>query len=361
MTMRGTERKAATLIEVLVAIFVMAIGLLALLVLFPLGALSMGRAIQDEYAANTVANADAVAKIWNVRRDPNVVTSYVNPLFALSQPPNPLIPEAAADEPGYPVLIDPPGVYTAGALFNVSNWVGGTPGLIPRRNVSFVANDRAALRWFTFLDTLLYNDSGQASIIVPASAGPPATLNQLERDIRYSYAYLCRRPRSADPATTDMAVVVYNKRPLTLSIANSDLYETVYGIGAPGTQALFDPANNIIRVTHTGVPPNVRKGDWVLDATPFIIFPEPAKAPPLRTSWVRHAFFYRVVGITEVNANQVDLEVQTPIRTQPTAWSALPPPASAPTNGPAPWAWSGTLIVMEGVAEVFERGTGQRP
>ena len=45
------KRDGVTLIEVLVAIFVMGIGLLALLTLFPLGVFSMQRAIQDERCA----------------------------------------------------------------------------------------------------------------------------------------------------------------------------------------------------------------------------------------------------------------------------------------------------------------------
>ena len=45
------ERAGVTLIEVLVAIFIMGIGLLALLTLFPLGALRMAKAIQDDRAA----------------------------------------------------------------------------------------------------------------------------------------------------------------------------------------------------------------------------------------------------------------------------------------------------------------------
>jgi len=67
-----TGRSGTTLIEVLVAIFVMGIGLIALLVLFPLGALRMAQAIQDEYCARAAANADAVATLQRIRTDPLV-------------------------------------------------------------------------------------------------------------------------------------------------------------------------------------------------------------------------------------------------------------------------------------------------
>src|SRR5437879_2466574 len=58
-------RSGATLTEVLVAIFIMAIGLLALLTLFPLGALSMAQAIKDGRTAQSSRNAFAIAEGYN--------------------------------------------------------------------------------------------------------------------------------------------------------------------------------------------------------------------------------------------------------------------------------------------------------
>ena len=58
------RRPAVTLLEVLVAIFIMAIGLLALLVLFPLGALSMAEALQKDRTAAAAANASSLAEAY---------------------------------------------------------------------------------------------------------------------------------------------------------------------------------------------------------------------------------------------------------------------------------------------------------
>src|SRR5262245_12363956 len=51
------KRPGTTLIEVLTAIFILALGLVSLLTLFPLGAAQMARAVQRERAAQLAANA----------------------------------------------------------------------------------------------------------------------------------------------------------------------------------------------------------------------------------------------------------------------------------------------------------------
>jgi len=56
------KRPGITLLEVLVAIFIMGIGLLALLTLFPLGALEMAQAIQDDRAGKAAADAVALSE-----------------------------------------------------------------------------------------------------------------------------------------------------------------------------------------------------------------------------------------------------------------------------------------------------------
>ena len=78
----GSSRRAGiTLLEVLAAIFVMGVGLLALLVLFPLGALSMAQAIKDDRAASVANDAEsfsAKGKEFLSRTGQFVVLSLVN-------------------------------------------------------------------------------------------------------------------------------------------------------------------------------------------------------------------------------------------------------------------------------------------
>src|SRR5207253_6876299 len=81
----GTEernvanRSGVTLIEVLVSIFVTAIGLLALLALFPVGAFSMATAIKNGRCVQASINAKALANGRQIWTD----TSLVNTSTAL--------------------------------------------------------------------------------------------------------------------------------------------------------------------------------------------------------------------------------------------------------------------------------------
>src|SRR5262245_25230964 len=95
------RRSGVTLVEVLVSIFVMGIGLLALLALFPLGALSMAQAIKDARTAHAAANANAVAEVRALRQDPVLTAAFTNPVTAGAA-----LPAPDPDGPSYPVYTD---------------------------------------------------------------------------------------------------------------------------------------------------------------------------------------------------------------------------------------------------------------
>ena len=62
--MRRHPRPGLTLTEVLVAMFVMALGLMALATLFPLGALQIGQALKDDRTAQTAMLADGWLRVY---------------------------------------------------------------------------------------------------------------------------------------------------------------------------------------------------------------------------------------------------------------------------------------------------------
>jgi hypothetical protein len=324
------KRRGATLVEVLVAIFVMALGMMALLVLFPIGALSMARAIQDDRAAHAAANADAVATMKLIRNDPVVVFGsgkaepdvFAKPLGPW-KPPDP-------QGPSNPVIVDPAGYRMTAA----NGWVAGVADLLPRRDTSFTDFKAGilpseTLRWFAFLDDYDFDR------LVGVTSFP------VTRDYRYSWAYLLRRPKTSEPTVVDMSVMVFKSRPMALT-STVTLREFVYGPGSPYPPALFDPQRNIVTIDYNlltggaGDPPPLRAGDWILGAS----------ATQTANFRYSHAYFYRAVSVTEIAGNKVEVEVQTPLR-------GFAPPFVANPGG-----YPGTVIIFDGLVEVFERGTG---
>src|SRR5262245_6716829 len=106
-----TRRRGATLREVLVAIFVMGIRLIARLALFPIGVVSMAQAIQDDRAAHCNNNATAIAIARNIRNDALVTAAFKNP-------GDPSTADATADGPSWPVYVDPIGQRSYLAPYN---------------------------------------------------------------------------------------------------------------------------------------------------------------------------------------------------------------------------------------------------
>lgn len=368
-----TGRQGATLVEVLVAIFVMGIGMIALLTLFPLGALRMALAIQEDNTTRAAGNANAVAIMRNVRNDPTVRTPvwFSGPTTpaGVALPPYEVFKDAissppanigfnygrtfAADPngPSYPVYVDPIGVANSppGSTVAPSQFWLGTGGgsysnlavgKIARTSISFVTTTTAAFKWFSLLDDMNYdNDPVTGGVPPPGGTNPPAT-GVLQRDIRYSWAYLLQRPRSSDPSIVNCSVVVYNKRPLNLNNTLA-LSESSYN-------AVFNVGKNSITIDWTNAPePNVRVGDWLLDST-YVALPA---AGPTQKYATTHAYFYRIVGKSDAygpTLNLADYEVQQTIRGFPIA--AVPPATT----------FNGQVMILEGVAEVYERGLDRK-
>ena len=278
----------------------------------------MAQAIQDDRAGHLGLNGLAVAQTFNLRGDTNVTTAFATPGGAF--------PAVHPDRPGYPVFLDPIGMQTLLA----PNWVGGTapgpnnplaiprvaPGLVYTTTVNngvptTVLDNTKIMRWFTLADDLRFGPDGV----------PPALL---ERDTTLSYALMFRQPRSSVPNVVEVSVVVYSRRPLTVTGGGS---EYAY-------PANFNPSGNLVTLDSTGLAkPPLRAGSWILDATY-----KTTKINNTVYGWA-HAYFYRVVSVNEIAPNQFEMEVATPLR----RWNA---------------AGNGTVIVMDNVVEVIERGTG---
>src|SRR5438132_8659794 len=103
----GTEernvanRSGVTLIEVLVSIFVTAIGLLAILALFPVGAFSMATAIKNGRCVQASINAKALANSARIWQDSPLTSQFTSPGGLPPLPPSAFI--FSYTGPSYPI------------------------------------------------------------------------------------------------------------------------------------------------------------------------------------------------------------------------------------------------------------------
>ncbi|MGF1578097.1 MAG: prepilin-type N-terminal cleavage/methylation domain-containing protein [Gemmataceae bacterium] len=343
------RRAGATLVEVLVAIFVMGIGLLALLTMFPIGILTMQQAIIDQRTAHVVQNAVEIAEIKDIRNGP-FVDRAAFPQAALTSPfvnPRPnILSDAPPDQPSHPLFVDPYG--TELYLGNSAGWVGGQVNGLKRVSVPSALfpespqfgspNIQQRLKWFGSLDEIVFSEDSV----------PETGAGNYERNLNYTWAYLARRPMT-DAAVVDLSVVVYHKRPIGL-VKSLQTGEDSYG-------ALFDMKANKIYLSNPGSLERLVPGTWILDATTPTI-----TVNMVPSSLPCHAQFYKVVGTTLVNGGtQLEVEVQQPLRLPYgklfKEYQQIPPPPMAPTQE----FFTGRVVVLEWVVDVVRIGSGRGP
>lgn len=377
------KRDAVTLVEVLVAIFVMGIGLIALLTLFPIGMLRMAAAIHDARTAEAAYNADKLGILQNVRNDPFVISAFdantigfypngnIPDVFFNPYPKQPSgqngLPNADPNAESYTILVDPIGFNSAPA--SAQDWVAGQPGVLRRRLVNFTTGATPAITKMNILQNFtLWDDINFESTI--AGPGAPQTVaNVVMRDSRFSWAYALRRPQTSDRSVVNLTIIVFDKRALSLG-TNLALAESVYpgtpffdntlpGGGAirfPG-QAYFNPANNTIIVDYAALnaaapPPPLRPGNWIMDSTVYV--------DSVTKFGSSSDIFYRIVSAEQVMSASLGrvvarYEVQTPIR------GVSKYPVTLDPGGSGVNVAQGTVTVLEGVAEVFEKGAARLP
>lgn len=332
------HRRGLSITEVLIAIFIMAIGMISLLALFPIGILRMAESIRANRVGQAATNAQAIAelhKLWSTS-DNRYIEGAIRSTRGLYIDDNdPQTPDGTYTFLPFtcPVYIDPIGSSlwpnanpyrpTPQQPTDVSGDPVGAlviPGFgvnigIPRAycNVTPPLSRRELLyRWFTLEDELTFLPSG---LPVP----PPPPIVPVERQRRISWAYLWRRPRWNDQDVVEVSVVVYSGRQLagTPFPGGSVTQEFRCG-GPPGSYANFPwnhrvfVAGNRFAALNWGSPTNaqaVRPGYWVLDATVMRISDNPYV-------WITNGFFYQVVNVlSEPDANGIQLiELDRPAR-----------------------------------------------
>ena len=314
---RRSNRPGTSLLEVLVGLGILAVGAISAFVLFPLSAINVSRALIDDRSTTCAVTADGqlrdIHRQYVVAPETNGVASNEQYHKAMDNGMSgaPLAPNDAG--PSYPVAVDPMG-FVARSPATGQNAIGDSGQTqLPRVNLNIITSNSLALRFCSQMDGLTFGENGDV----------PSTTNTAEmRELRYNWMWVLQRPVNRDRHTVRMQVVVFDRRVHMYAPPKS---EDVHG------GVTFTPGDTMI----TGVPlsAEVRKGTWIMDATI-----DPARG-------LRHAEFYRVVSVTE-GANSYTLEVNRPVVRADGLTSFVTP---------NPYAYTGNLVVMPAVVEVFER------
>jgi hypothetical protein len=354
---RTQRRPGVTLMEVLAATGIMAVGMIAIMALFPIGAVNMARAINQSRSSDHGANSDAMfryywKKAWldpnggGLRQLDTVVLPGPPPtpvlgardiepmmiwLDSVGNPPVRVI-SPQATQPSFQVLVDPIGYRTQPAPAN--QVVGGVPPVnfppppgfpplypLPVRTTLTAAQadglPRSTVRMTTLLDDMSYFD-----------AEPSTKTGQIDRGGRYNVSWLIQRPKNNVPQEVNLTVLVFAGRSPTDTPSNE------YVIPVAATTGVKDLTVNYQAAGYDRPP--LRKGGWM--AHSYMTIPRAAGAVP--PTPITMMSFYRVAGVNDDTPGVLLLDLETPIKYSDT--------------GPVP----GTeyVVVFDNLMEVFDRG-----
>jgi prepilin-type N-terminal cleavage/methylation domain-containing protein len=357
------SRRGVTLMEVLIAMFVMALGLLSVLALFPLGAKQMADAVKDERTLQTALIVEENARIFwrnlyptnaTLDSDPSVAFAAEPALQAFDNPdpayetmgPVPMIIQSrtllslGSSEASFPVYFDGIGRQYQSGAFQL--WVGGQTGILPRRSIAQLnplinaTLTRAQIiagttRLFSLMDDMYFTAEGTAT-------------NPISRDYRYNADFMLQRAVNSIPGQANLTVIVYRNRPVSDTPNIETSFTHTYTPSVGSTLVSFSSAGL--------TAPPIKTGGWILLAgqtnnsttqmnTTHPVYP--------------YADFYRVVSVqVNTSASTYTLEVSPPLVDR------RPPQQYQDTmnqNGYYSTAGNSAhyIMVLDNVAEVFQR------
>ena len=351
--------------------FVLAIGMMGVLALFPLGAAQMANAVKDERCLQTAQMVEGFARIfwrnaypsestpdflppppavpnsWAFQVEPTLQAFY-NPDPTISEVPgNPgmLLTQSLIDpgstDASFPIFIDPIGRAFQPTLAT-QQWVGGvvsgpvgTQQGLPRRTIAAITNaggaaaqNTARIRLFSLIDDLSFDMNGN-------TAAP------MSRAGRYNAAFVLQRPINGggtNHTRANLTVVVYQNRP----VSDTPATETLLALGQQLT-----PGDTFVSFPKSGIP-SLRKGSWILIHSQTQSSPNNVLHPIYS-----YANFYRIVSVQDNGANFF-LEVSPPLKDNRPP--NLPPNQAFWNVGGVPTlTYNANIFALDGVAEVFDR------
>ena len=302
----NSRRPGLSLTEVLVALFVMALGIISLMTLFPLGAVQMGQALRDDRSGQTASQADGVTRIWwqtQVVEGPGTEPAFL----ALDNPGGGLFPKPLDNNPSYPVFVDPIG-WQARPVGN-RDWIGSTAGNLPRRSISTLGtNFQLTVRACSMMDDITFDQAGAPDTLSGSAGG-------VVREGAFNWCAVVQRPNNANRYVADFKVLVFHTKGLYgghVPGTNSTGAEVII-TGAQLASANAGGTQVALNVPIANLP--IRSGSWIMDGSNATV-----------------ANFYRIQSITELTPTATILELDTPLKSNVTQ-----------------------LYIIRGLADVFDR------
>lgn len=355
-------RSGFTLTEVLMAMFVMAIGMISLLALFPVAFQQARWALDNEQVARSAANAQSTSELprvavdsttgmvstnaQSIRNDDRYRPDASNPFLLWRCPSTgPLgrpqflfdttantwtfstdvnIPLPGTKVKFPPVFVDPNIATFTGFIEVATNLpfhVGAVATRLPFSSIPGFAGDPATLRpnisvgiprsslsqysrdpGGLGLTQRMQTETSMGDEVTFGSNGLPElnTAGEVNRQRRFSWAYMCNWPDYNTPEVCEVTAVLFNTRPDNGGLATLPPGELTYGsnvaVGAfSGTDTVgygrvFVKGQIQVSVAlgnTTPAPMEIKAGDWILDSTMILPDYNPAfpteKAPFLDT------------------------------------------------------------------------------
>jgi prepilin-type N-terminal cleavage/methylation domain-containing protein len=349
------RRSGFSLVEVLVAMFIVAAGLIALMSLFPVGAVQMGKALQADRAQNTCLQADArIRELWRTQvteslapADPfYTALTYADDLDGPGPGPSPTgtppIPETGtnAHRTSYPVLFDPVG-YDSYASQLLKRLSVAAAGQFPRRTslsplLTFPNTRLGAIRTCVMPDDIEFATAdGVAGTPADGEGNPMNGANQLFRHGRYNWAAVLQRPDNGMRGVADLKILVFDRRAVGVNPSDNELVypnatnPTLIPLTVGQTEITFSVANDTL---------GLRTGTWIMDGT---LSNTPGAG-------IRNAKFYKVTSYVE-GTNPV-----APFN--PITTATIHVPISKPTGeAAAATPYNATLYILRELIEVYDR------
>ena len=321
--LRSNPRKGLTLLEVIITIFVMAIGFLSVLTLFPLAARKVVRSIDSDRVNLMAANASGSENVLGIRQ---AVQSQIDAELATSG--TPLLPSSIYH-------FDPIGVIgtSGGSRIPVLKALGAfrLMGLNDNASADLSLNsirgffqlpsisDLKLKEWLTSQDEIIFEPWGLPE-------------QNFRKGNRYSVSFLYRRNTLADRNSLETLMLVYAAR----SIEFGNDTGTILSLQVPAdntasTLVINDP------VQSPGGPDRVfGRGAWLMDVSSNLISGKPR--------WKK---FYQVQNVENNGTGQLTVSLDRNLEAD-----------SASSANVFPVAQDAKIIWVDYLFDWFDRGIG---